>query len=202
MPGRLAAEANRRHDLPRALGAFVGRDADVARLTRVLSEACLVTLTGVGAVGKTRLALALAAAVSDQHADGVCLAELAGLSEATLVPYAVGAALGVREEPARSAIETLSARVGARQLLLVIDNCEHLVASCAEGGKATGGMPSAARRCDESRSTPRRWGVGVECRATFGTRRACAGFCSGRTAIRSDSIVCRASARSRCRASA
>jgi predicted ATPase len=98
----------------------------------LLAQARLVTLVGSGGVGKTRLALAVAAELVDQYRDGVWRVELAGLTATALVPGAVAQALGLREEPDRPLVQTLIAYLRDRQLLLVLDNCEHLVAACAE----------------------------------------------------------------------
>ena len=91
----------------------------------------LLTLTGVGGCGKTRLALAAATAVLPEYPDGVWLVELAELTAHELVPHAAAAVLGVREEPQRALTATLVDALGSRTLLLVLDNCEHLLDSCA-----------------------------------------------------------------------
>jgi non-specific serine/threonine protein kinase len=90
-----------------------------------------VTLTGAGGAGKTRLALHVAAGLLEAYPGGVRLVELAPLAEPALVPQAVGAALGAREAPGRPLADTLVQAVGRRRLLLVLDNCEHLVDACA-----------------------------------------------------------------------
>src|SRR5262249_36050490 len=92
----------------------------------------LVTLTGAGGCGKTRLALQLAAEQVETYPDGVWLVELAALAEPSLVPQAVSGALHLREEAGRTLTETLIDYVKPKQLLLVLDNCEHLVAASAE----------------------------------------------------------------------
>jgi len=91
----------------------------------------LLTLTGPGGCGKTRLALAVAFEVMEGFEGGVWLVELASLSDPDLVPQTVASTLGVREAQDRPLIETLSARLGSRKMLLVLDNCEHLVEGCA-----------------------------------------------------------------------
>ncbi|MGH2344603.1 MAG: helix-turn-helix domain-containing protein, partial [Chloroflexota bacterium] len=122
---------NPRHNLPRALSSLVGREAERREVPALLGEARLVTLTGSGGVGKTRLALAVAGELVDHYPDGVWLVELAAQAEPVLVPGAVAAALDVREEPGRLLTATLQDSLRDRRLLLVLDNCEHLVAACA-----------------------------------------------------------------------
>jgi predicted ATPase/class 3 adenylate cyclase len=119
------------HNLPIQLTSFVGRERELAAVQQLLLGERLVTLTGAGGVGKTRLALRLAADRLDSIADGVWLVDLAPLADANLVPQAVAAALGVREQPERPLVQTLADALRDRHLLLLLDNCEHLVAACA-----------------------------------------------------------------------
>jgi predicted ATPase/class 3 adenylate cyclase len=121
-----------RHNLPVAATSFVGREAEVTDLAKHLAEARLVTLLGPGGSGKTRLALQVAAERVDQHGDGVWLAELAPWGDPALVPAAVAAVLGVREEPGKSLLESLESWVAGREVLVVLDNCEHVVAAAAD----------------------------------------------------------------------
>jgi predicted ATPase len=118
--------------IPRQLTSFIGRDREIAEVKRLLSATALLTLTGAGGCGKTRLALRVAADLGDQYPDGVWVAELAALSDPALVASAVATALDVPEQPGRALIETLKAYLQPRSLLLVLDNCEHLVTACAE----------------------------------------------------------------------
>jgi DNA-binding XRE family transcriptional regulator len=120
-----------RTDLPLQLTSFVGRERELAEVARLLGTARLVTLTGPGGVGKTRLALQAAAGALEAHPDGVWLAELGGLADPDLVPQAVAEAAGVREEPGRPLAATLADALRPKRLLLVLDNCEHLVEACA-----------------------------------------------------------------------
>src|SRR5205814_7761756 len=107
------ASGGPRHNLPTALTSFIGRGRELAELRQLLSRARLLTLTGAGGSGKTRLAVELAAAVAPTFPDGVWLVELAPLADPELVPGAVAATLGVREESGRSLSETLSSQLGA-----------------------------------------------------------------------------------------
>jgi predicted ATPase/DNA-binding XRE family transcriptional regulator len=120
------------HNLPRQLTSFIGRDDELAELRRLVAIGPLLTLTGPGGVGKTRLALRLAEAVLPAYADGAWLVEFAALTDPRLVPEAVAATLGVREQPGTALVQTLAERLGPKHLLLVLDNCEHLIDACAE----------------------------------------------------------------------
>ncbi|MEV4052534.1 LuxR C-terminal-related transcriptional regulator [Amycolatopsis sp. NPDC049688] len=116
-------------NLPAELTSFVGRRQEVGAVKRLLAAARLVTLTGAGGVGKTRLALRVAADVRRAFPDGVWLVELADLGDPRLVPNAVAAALGLRGTSDQAA--GLAEYLEDRQLLLVLDNCEHVADECA-----------------------------------------------------------------------
>jgi predicted ATPase/DNA-binding SARP family transcriptional activator len=120
------------HNLPARLTSFLGREPELAALDQLLAGARLVTLTGPGGVGKTRLATEFAAGVAERFPDGVWLAELAGLADPDLVPSAVMEALGVRQDGDVPPIDALRHRLRSAELLLVLDNCEHLLDACAE----------------------------------------------------------------------
>ena len=120
------------HNLPAPLTTFVGRDRDLTDLERVLGEARLVTLTGLGGVGKTRLALELAARLVEDYPDGVWFVDLSGIADPSLVPAQVAAVLGLRESAALPLLDILRNYLRTRELLLILDNCEHLLPSCAE----------------------------------------------------------------------
>ena len=121
-----------RTNLPIQPTSFIGRRQEMAEVRRLLTATRLLTLTGTGGVGKTRLALHVAADLVDAYRDGVWLVELASVTDPALVLQAVAAALGVREQPGRPLRDTLIDFLDARHLLLVLDNCEHLVAACAQ----------------------------------------------------------------------
>jgi predicted ATPase/transcriptional regulator with XRE-family HTH domain len=118
------------HNLPVSLSRFIGREHAQARVLELLATDRLVTLVGAGGVGKTRLALAVAESTLGRYADGVWLVELAALSDPGLVPEGVALALGVREQPGYSVLETLRNHCSGKCMLLVLDNCEHLVPAC------------------------------------------------------------------------
>ena len=115
------------HNLPIARTSFVGRERDKLEVKRLLAMTRLPTLTGAGGCGKTRLALEVARDLVGAYPDGVWLVELAPLSDPTLVEQAVAQALGVREQPGRPLLETLKDTLRTTKMLLVVDNCEHLV---------------------------------------------------------------------------
>jgi len=120
------------HNLPASLTSFIGRERAVADLRARLGGVRLLTLTGAGGCGKTRLALEVATGLLDRCPDGVWLVELAGLADPGLVPQAVAAAVGVRELPGRDLAGALLAALPGQRLLLVLDNCEHLLEACAQ----------------------------------------------------------------------
>jgi predicted ATPase/class 3 adenylate cyclase/DNA-binding XRE family transcriptional regulator len=120
------------HNLPIQLTSFVGREREVAELQPLLQASHLLTLTGPGGTGKTRLALCLAAEELEAFAAGVWLVELAPLADPALVPQTVAAALGVRELPGRPILDALRDFVRGKALLLILDNCEHLIDACAQ----------------------------------------------------------------------
>src|ERR671916_121532 len=119
------------NNLPSELSSFVGREEELAEVKRLLENGRLLTLTGSGGCGKTRLALAVARELVEGFEDGVWLVELASLADPSLVPQVVAFTLGVREQPGRSLTETLSDYLSSKKMLLVLDNCEHLIEACA-----------------------------------------------------------------------
>jgi predicted ATPase/DNA-binding winged helix-turn-helix (wHTH) protein len=127
-----AGSDTRRHNLPTDLTSFIGRHKELLHLSRLPASSRLVTLTGAGGVGKTRLAVRLAFTLLDQFPDGVWFADFAPLSAPDLMTQTIATAVGIREAPRRSLRESLLDKLRDRELLLVLDNCEHLIAPCAE----------------------------------------------------------------------
>jgi predicted ATPase/class 3 adenylate cyclase len=123
------------NNLPQQVTSFIGRERELAEVKRLLANTRLLTLLGVGGIGKTRLSLQVAADLMDDYPDGVWFVELAPQTDARLVPQAVASVLGVKEEAGHPVVEALAKYVKDRQLLLVLDNCEHLVPACAELAK-------------------------------------------------------------------
>jgi predicted ATPase len=119
-------------NLRAATTSFIGRESEVAELQAALKAHRLVTLTGVGGVGKTRLALQVAARMADEFPDGVWFFELAAVADPAAVPDAVAAVLGITQQPGKSVAESVAAALEGRARLLVFDNCEHVVDSVAD----------------------------------------------------------------------
>jgi predicted ATPase/DNA-binding SARP family transcriptional activator len=119
-------------NLPAPLTSFIGRAAEIATLQQALANTRLLTLTGAGGSGKTRLALALAHTVADAYRDGVWLVELAPLTDPALLEHAVAAELRLHEEAGQPLREQLMQKLRASQLVLLLDNCEHLLPACRE----------------------------------------------------------------------
>src|SRR5919202_492349 len=133
-PRSLEEEERPSHNLPLELTSFIGREREIAEVKRLLlleGKDRLLTLTGPGGCGKTRLALKVAFEVVQEFEDGVWLVELSSLSDPDLVPQAVAFALGVREAPERSLTEVLTEHLKSKKMLLVLDNCEHVIDACA-----------------------------------------------------------------------
>jgi predicted ATPase/class 3 adenylate cyclase/DNA-binding CsgD family transcriptional regulator len=119
-------------NLPPQLTSFVGRQAEMSSLREALMGNRLVTLTGAGGVGKTRLAVHVAAELAGEFGDGVWYADLVPITDPDLVPTTAARALGLPDQPGRSTMDTLLRFVRDRRMLLVLDNCEHLLDACAE----------------------------------------------------------------------
>jgi len=119
------------NNLPEQITSFIGRERELAAAKDLLGGARLLTLLGMGGLGKTRLSLQIAADVLEKYPDGVWFVDLAPLRDPSLVPSAAAQVLGVQEEPSKPPTQTLCAHVKDRKLLLILDNCEHLVKASA-----------------------------------------------------------------------
>jgi len=119
-------------NLPRAVTSFIGRESEVAEVEAAVRSHRLVTLTGVGGVGKTRLALEVAARLADEFPDGVWFFELAAVTDPAAVPDAVASILGITQQPGKTVSESVAAALEGRLRLLVIDNCEHVRDAAAD----------------------------------------------------------------------
>jgi predicted ATPase len=118
-------------NLPARTTSLIGRDRDVAEVAALLHDARLVTLTGVGGVGKTRLAIQAAEAASHDFPDGVWMAEFAAVGDPAATGHTVAGVLGITQQPDRTIEQSVSAALAGRRLLLVLDNCEHLIDAIA-----------------------------------------------------------------------
>ncbi len=141
------------NNLPLSLTSFIGRERAIAEVMRLLSTTRLLTLTGAGGVGKTRLALEVGADLLDRFSDGVRLIALASLSDPALVTQTVMAALGLREQAARSLEDTLIDYLREKSLLLILDNCEHMPQACARLAAALLGTCARLKIIASSRHT-------------------------------------------------
>jgi len=122
---------NSRRELSMPLTSFVGRERELAEVSQLLQVARLVTLTGAGGMGKTRLALHVVHADANGQPGRVQFVDLSTIADASLVPQTIAASLGVREQPGNALVQTLAKVLRARRMLLVLDNCEHVIDNCA-----------------------------------------------------------------------
>jgi predicted ATPase/DNA-binding CsgD family transcriptional regulator len=130
--GLVVTQTKLQSNLSAPVSSFVGREAELAEVLALVGGARLVTLTGAGGVGKTRLGLQVATGLADGGGDGIWFADLASLQDPDLVAVTVADVLGIRQEPGRPVADSLVEAVGGRSLLLVLDNCEHLIGACAK----------------------------------------------------------------------
>jgi predicted ATPase/class 3 adenylate cyclase len=119
------------NNLPQQVTSFVGRERELSEAKKLVGQTRLLTLLGMGGLGKTRLSLQVAADLMEKFPDGVWFVDLAPIRDPAHVASATAQALSVRDEPGRPLVETLCAHLRDRRLLVVLDNCEHLVAACA-----------------------------------------------------------------------
>lgn len=129
----LFPEANRApsHNLPAPPNRLIGREADIESVSELTEAGRLVTLTGPGGAGKTRLAIAVGRALLDRYPGGTWFAPLDTLDDGSLLPAAIGRVIGMREDPERSVVDTLVDHLSPNKTMLVLDNCEHLIESVA-----------------------------------------------------------------------
>ena len=120
-----------RHNLPAPLTSFVGREGEIEAVTAQVRANRLVTLTGAGGIGKTRLALEMAGRTLDMFEDGVWWVSLAPVADPALVPQIVVGALKLAEQPNRDTLDVLASYFEERHALIVLDNCEHIIDACA-----------------------------------------------------------------------
>ncbi|OBF04231.1 transcriptional regulator [Mycobacterium sp. ACS4054] len=130
-PPLRASKTTGKQHLPPQLSSFVGRGAEMKTVRQIVGENRLVTLTGAGGVGKTRLAVQVADEMESDFADGVWYVDLAPIAEADTVPVAATRALGLPDQAGRSTMDTLTRVIAGRHMLIVLDNCEHLIDACA-----------------------------------------------------------------------
>jgi predicted ATPase/DNA-binding SARP family transcriptional activator len=123
-------------NLPVQVSSFVGRDRELAEVRALAESSRLVTLTGAGGSGKTRLSLQVAAGLVDGPRDGTWLVELAAVTDQDAVALAICQALGIVSQPGRPALDTLMDALGPQDVLVVLDNCEHLIGGCAKTAEA------------------------------------------------------------------
>src|SRR5262249_23066946 len=157
-PGRLQRDEGSqiRTDLPQEPNSFVGRERELTELVELLGVTRALTLCGPGGIGKTRLALRVLHTTADAFPDGGCFVDLGDLWQADLVVPQVASALGIGEEPGRPLLDTLADAVASRRLLLVLDNCEHLIDTCAAVGQRLLGASPGPTLIATSRAPPPR----------------------------------------------
>jgi transcriptional regulator with XRE-family HTH domain len=140
---RTRSDSPGRHNLPTSVTSFIGRAQETAELQELLTQARLLTLVGVGGCGKSRLALEVAGTMVERFPDGVWLIELAPLVDSALVPHQVASVLGVSELPGQPIVDVLVGALRERSILLVLDNCEHVLTACS------GLVDSLVRACPQ-----------------------------------------------------
>jgi len=119
------------NNLPAQLTSFVGREKELADVKRLLADTHMLTLIGPGGTGKTRLSVRLARDVLNEYPDGIWMIDLAPVLDPTLVPRTTAITIGLRDEPQRPVIDMLCDYLSTKQMLIILDNCEHLVEACA-----------------------------------------------------------------------
>ena len=140
-----------RSNLPEPITSFVGRERDLVEIKRLLPTKRLVTLVGVGGIGKTRLALQVAGEAIDAYRDGVWFADFGSLRDLALVPRSLAQVLGVPERAGKPLTDALCAHLRKLQVLLILDNCEHLLAAVRASRRCVAAQPPASRILATSR---------------------------------------------------
>ncbi len=128
----LTSESGRPHNLPATLNAFVGRSQELPMISERLSDTRLITLVGPGGTGKTRLAIEVGTTTLDRFTDGVWFAQFASISDSEGVQQSLASALRLRERPGAALVDTITDHLAQKSMLIIFDNCEHLLAACAE----------------------------------------------------------------------
>jgi len=146
--------ADTRTNLPQPLTSFIGREAELREVTTLLANCRLLTIVGIGGIGKTRLALRIAADVGHTYRDGVWFVDLAPVADFPRVPSTVAQVLGVRETAGKPLIATVCRHLKGQRALLVLDNCEHLLDACTRLAEAI--LPRRPKRTS-SLQVVRRW---------------------------------------------
>ena len=178
------------NNLPQQATSFIGREKELAELQRLLARARLLTLTGSGGCGKTRLGLQVAADSLERFPDGAWLVELAPLADPGLVPQTVATVLGLKEEPGKPISQTLIEHLKDKRLLLLLDNCEHLLDGCAQAGRhARASMPAACDSREQPGSARHRRRAGVPRAVAVAARSEAGAYAGLRRAIRGGAAV-------------
>lgn len=121
-----------KHNLPQPLTSFIGREPQVSELKGLIGRTRLITLTGAGGCGKSRLAMQMAADLMGVYPDGVWLVEFAALADPGLLPHSVAHVFGLKQQPGTSLTQTIAEHLASKHLLMVLDNAEHLLEACAQ----------------------------------------------------------------------
>ena len=164
-PSPVGSETATPNNLPLQRTHFIGREKELAECARLLSDSRLLTLTGIGGCGKTRLALRLAESLLETFPDGVWFVDLAPVQDPSRVALTVAATLGLREEPGRPLFDTLTGHLSGKRALLVLDNCEHVIGASAELSDAVLSHNTALKLLVTSRE-----GLGIEGERLFGVQ--------------------------------
>ncbi len=128
----LKSESKRPHNLPVTLNTFVGRSQELLKISERFSDSRLITLAGPGGTGKTRLAIEVGSRALDRFTDGVWIAQFASVSDSEGVQHSLAAALRLRERPPTALVDIISDHLAQKSVLIILDNCEHLLGACAE----------------------------------------------------------------------